>query len=316
MYVEIERARLTRILAAEKEREGKVGEAADILQEIQVETFGQMEKKEKTEFILEQMRLCIAKKDYIKTGILSKKISNKMLNDPDLADVKIKFYELMIKLHAFESKYLEICKSYHAMYNTPKVQTDEAQWSKYLELMVAFICLAPHDNEQADLMNRISADKNLEKVPAYKKLLNLFLTKELMRWPNVESSFGAELNKHAMFTEVVEGKRVLWEDLKKRVVEHNIRVIEGYYKRITMKRLSQLLNLSEEESEKFISDLVVGKSIFAKIDRPAGIINFRKRKDANEFLNEWSSNVNGLLDLLEKTCHLVHRENMVHKIED
>ena len=36
MYVEIERAKLTKILAGEKEKEGKIGEAADILQEIQV----------------------------------------------------------------------------------------------------------------------------------------------------------------------------------------------------------------------------------------------------------------------------------------
>jgi 26S proteasome regulatory subunit N5 len=96
MYVEIERARLTRILASVREKEGKIAEAAEVLQEIQVnnftfdmnifqvETFGQMDKKEKAEFILEQMRLCIEKKDFIKAGILSKKISNKVLNDPEL----------------------------------------------------------------------------------------------------------------------------------------------------------------------------------------------------------------------------------------
>ena len=36
-----------------------------------------MEKREKVEFILEQMRLCLAKKDYIRTQIISKKISVK-----------------------------------------------------------------------------------------------------------------------------------------------------------------------------------------------------------------------------------------------
>jgi hypothetical protein len=36
MFVEIERARLTRILAKIKEDEGKIAEAADVLQEIQV----------------------------------------------------------------------------------------------------------------------------------------------------------------------------------------------------------------------------------------------------------------------------------------
>ena len=51
----------------------------------QVETFGSMEKKEKVEFILEQMRLCIAKKDYIRTQIISKKINTKFFEDPGTA---------------------------------------------------------------------------------------------------------------------------------------------------------------------------------------------------------------------------------------
>ena len=35
---------------------------------------------------------------------------------------------------------------------------------------------------------------------------------------------------------------------------------------------------------------------------------------ANEMLNDWSGNIGELLDKLEKTCHLIHKENMVHKI--
>lgn len=49
----------------------------------QVETFGSMERKEKVEFILEQMRLCLAKKDYIRCQIISKKISIKFFNSED-----------------------------------------------------------------------------------------------------------------------------------------------------------------------------------------------------------------------------------------
>lgn len=40
-----------------------------------------MEKKEKVEFILEQMRLCIAVKDYIRTQIISKKINTKFFQE-------------------------------------------------------------------------------------------------------------------------------------------------------------------------------------------------------------------------------------------
>ena len=38
---------------------------------LQVETFGSMEREEKVQFILEQMRLGLAKKDYIHTQIIS-----------------------------------------------------------------------------------------------------------------------------------------------------------------------------------------------------------------------------------------------------
>lgn len=42
-----------------------------------------MEKKEKVEFILEQMRLCLARKDYIRTQIISKKIATKYFDEKD-----------------------------------------------------------------------------------------------------------------------------------------------------------------------------------------------------------------------------------------
>ena len=40
-----------------------------------------MERREKVDFILEQMRLCLAKKDYIRTQIISKKISPKFFEN-------------------------------------------------------------------------------------------------------------------------------------------------------------------------------------------------------------------------------------------
>ena len=65
IYVEIERARITRQLAGMKEEDGDIDEAANILQEVAVETFGSMAKVEKIAYILEQVHLCLEKKDYI-----------------------------------------------------------------------------------------------------------------------------------------------------------------------------------------------------------------------------------------------------------
>ena len=47
-----------------------------------------MERDEKVQFILEQMRLCLATKDFIKTQIISKKISTKFfMNETDQVQV-------------------------------------------------------------------------------------------------------------------------------------------------------------------------------------------------------------------------------------
>lgn len=73
-----------------------------------------------------------------------------------------------------------------------------------------------------------------------------------------------------------------------------------YYQRVKSARLAQLLDLSEAETEKYISEMVSSGSVWAKIDRPKGIVTFRKRQEPNDQLNDWSHNINELLGLLEK----------------
>ena len=84
IYVENERARLTHRLIHEKD--DNIQEK--IMQELQVETYGSMERKEK----VEQMRLCLAIKDFIRTQIISKKISTRFFEDAKYSDLKLKFY--------------------------------------------------------------------------------------------------------------------------------------------------------------------------------------------------------------------------------
>ena len=69
-----------------------------------------------------------------------------------------------------------------------------------------------------------------------------------------------------------------------------------------------------QETEKHLSDMVVSKTLIAKVDRPAGIVSFQTIKDSNETLNGWAVNIEKLLDLVEKSCHQIHRETMVHRV--
>jgi 26S proteasome regulatory subunit N5 len=141
----------------------------------------------------------------------------------------------------------------------------------------------------------------------------------------VQHVYGEDLRATDIFAiDKGDGKGQLrWEILAKRVTEHvphnhpllptplsnlfgqNVRVIAKYFTRIRMDRLTTFLDLSEEESEKYLSEMVTSGAIYARIDRPAKTISFEKPKDANDVLNEWSGNIHNLLGLCEKLGHLI-----------
>jgi 26S proteasome regulatory subunit N5 len=370
IFVEVERARVTRILSNIKKSQGDITAATDILCELQVETFGSMTRREKTEFILEQVSLCITKGDWTQASILSRKISTRYFSrkpkksaeqlekeqkereeeekkrgpddapvepEDDVTDLKLRYYEQQITLAKHDDKYLDACKHYRQVLDTEAVENNPEQLRavsislqvsglehstnipQALQRVLYFIILAPHDNEQSDLLHRIHRDTRNSQISHDAALLNLFTVPELMRWPAVAENYGPHLCKTDIF-DVSENKddpkaHKRWQDLRKRVIEHNVRVIAKYYTRIHFKRLTELLDLSEEETEKYISDLVVSKTIYAKIDRPARLVSFEKRRDADEVLNEWSGNMKSLLGHLERIDHLITKEEMMARIQ-
>jgi len=94
----------------------------------------------------------------------------------------------------------------------------------------------------------------------------------------------------------------------------NIRVVAKYYTRISIKRLSQLVNLTEKETEAILSKIIVSKAVQGLIDRPDGFVTFAPPQDPNSILNTWSNDLGNLLQLVERTTHLITKEEMVHNI--
>jgi len=62
-----------------------------------------------------------------------------------------------------------------------------------------------------------------------------------------------------------------------------------------------------------LCDMVVGGTISAKVDRTAGSVHFQDSKDPSDVLNDWSHNVNNLMNLIARTTHLINKEEMVQK---
>lgn len=106
-----------------------------------------------------------------------------------------------------------------------------------------------------------------------------------------------------------------WNDLHKRIVQHNIRVVGRYYSKITSVRLGGLLNLDPSKAEVLLSEMVSSKQLFAKIDRPSGVITFTRPQPATEIINAYANDLSSLLAVVEKTCHMINKEMMTHNIK-
>ena len=312
IHVELERARLTRTLSKIRESEGKIAEAADLLSEVQVETYGSMDKEEKVEYILEQVRLCLEKGDFVRGTIVSKKLTAKTFKDDLMQDLKIRYYDLLNRISDEKDEYLDIANNYYSILQTPTVQEKAESWKAALKNIAVHLVLAPHDNHQSDFLARLLQEKKLDQLKAYKVLLTLFNTLELIQWSSFQNMYKTELMAHAAFGG--NKKEARWKDLHTRVIQHNIRVIATYYENITMARLSKLLELSEDEAEKHVCDMVVKGALWCRIDRLGGVVTLQASKDPADVLNQWSNNISQLLSKVEKAGHLIHKESMLHGV--
>ena len=404
IFLEMERAGLTMQLAQMAEAEGKIAEAADILQEVAVETIGSMELKDKAKYLLEQLRLCLDKKDFLRAELVAKKIKTKQFSEAGWADIKIKYFELMIRFYSNSKEYLQVARAYKAVFDTLVKQIADADAAKKaesssasasassssiasasagasaaagtgagkamsdavtaeidededdggltsadplvarsyeaLQNVIVFAALAPFDGESREILTRIQLEKKrLARVPAFAAVASQLLGAGLCPWPlKATAAGGADLNADAVWrahsafatsSSMTDDASVAavtsaaaaaagesrWDVLHTRVVQHNIRVASKAYSRVTLARLAKLLALDEAATEKNLCDLVAAKQLFARIDRPRGVVSFEKTQAPAQVLNQWGRDVEQLLDLLETTSHLIQKETMVHALK-
>ena len=355
IFLEIPRAKLTLILAELLEKRGDKAEACRVMQDVQVETFGALSDGEKTDFILEQVRLCLETGDTNRALIIGRKVSQKLIVKEEHMQRRLRYCELMVQYYTVKRDWLEVAKKYDMAYNTRCVLDDSSRYLPMLVNVVLHTILAPYGSEQNDLVQRLLADRHTEEIPHWRALLVLFNRPELIRWDSdIVTPYAAKLVELEPFRSAgalpadmslpEPGKPVpppkdVWVALRQRVVEHNIRVIARFYSRITTQRLAQLLQLTVSAAETAVAaqvstsaenirskkDNIVGDAgasstteetfaVYARIDRPAGIVRFGKPKDAAVMLDDWDEQVVNLISLIDDTCHLIHREVIAHRV--
>ena len=320
IYVEAERARIKLYESRLKEQEGKIDEACLILQEEQVEVIGSIEPREKTEYILEQMRLVLLRNDFIRLAIISKKLSRKLLRtDLTLKDLKVRYYELLCMQFLHEEDFTQVSECHSEILATPDLPAARA-----LEALVGavlFLLLSPlSDSQQGRIKTLLESHKRqFDEIPTVRDLAKSFLGSSLIRAidPSVTSvplAFG-ESEVHAARGIPSGASRLAL--LRKRVVQFNlVKVVSVFYSRINLCKLAAILGISPDATEVEITELVSNKALQVKIDRPAGIVWFRARMSPQAKLDEWAGNINKALDLVESTSHLIQKEIMLNAAKE
>lgn len=320
IYVEGESAHLHFMLAAIYESQNDISSACDTIQDVHVETYGSLSKKEKATYIIEQIRLNLLQKDYIRTAIHSRKMNRKTIEEDEFEGIKVKFYTLQIEFFTYEKNAWEICQSYYKIAQTKTgdhLSTEAKLFA--LESCVLYLLLSKRENEQLQLLQKMKQSlitdfKEFELRASFVNGLRLFTTNEIIITPFAGQE---ELLNHGSLSRYsnvhVDIVTHLVQQFNIRVIEHNLRVVSKYYQKIHFKRLQELLNLSADELEQHLSNMSFSGDLNLKIDRPAGIISFQEKRSSEQILTEWSGDITKMLSLMEATCHLINRENMVHK---
>ena len=265
----------------------------------------------------------IKKQDYVRLYIISKKINKKNIEDAGLEDLKIIFYAYLVIYYNHENKFLETAECYKHIFDTyeknptlinthPKrIEFDfNVEYQNVLEHAVLFLVISQHSNEQVGHLNNFNLNYTsvLEKYPHLHELLKQILSTELISTNPTDY----ELSNLEIFSGNYENNLIHHSNFRKQLIQHNIRVIAKYYERIQLSRAAQLMNVDGDTTEAEICEMINNKLIVAKIDRIEGIISFKPKKNENETLNEWVFDLGKVLDLVDKTCNLINRENDVY----
>ena len=369
-------ARLTRQLARIKEDAGKPEEAADIMQEVAVETYGALSKHEKVFFIEEQVRLCLDKNDHVRAQILSRKINPRSFDEIVKSEKKAALEAARKAGEDVRQMDLDAAAAHDARRSGEGGEGEERQrrarggvlrgdgpehpagGGAPLELLppddpvprarddYLEMCRCYQNVMACDLVKRTTRRCDAAMPPSARRGWWRWRRSPMQQRPAAPDQQGrapggpaaAQAAHEAVHDEGDHplghaGGGVCGGDCGG---DGAVRRREGRgaaggftapghraqpvgrgrrYKRVRLERLGELLCLDAKETEKRLSDLVVAKKVSARIDRLGGVVDFNPEpRGADWLLNQWVGKVDKLLDVLDKSNHLIHKEAMAHKV--
>jgi len=139
------------------------------------------------------MKLVLARNDFVRCQILSRKISNRALNEKGIEASKIQYYKNMVQYYVHEKELLEAAKAYQLIYDTINKATPEEAAvleAKYpndrveaFQNFVLYLLISSYDQVKVDLLKVVESTyprelekQENEKISSWvKKMLNFEL---------------------------------------------------------------------------------------------------------------------------------------------
>ena len=313
----------------------QINEAAELVQDVQIETFGSLDNKYKVDYILFQMQVLLEKGDYIRTLIVSNKIKRNHLDDEGFELLKIRFFNLMIQYYFHEKKYIEVSKCYKALFdfvkkineklgelekNNKEIKPEiienyltvkkENDLQKLFENYVMFLSICPPELETKNMFNELNIK--------YKKQLDL--DKNILYIVEERLSDDIILIDNNLFNkfkgyEIFNRYPDLIKLFRKYWIQHDLSLFEKFFGKIHMERITEMTLVPVDEVESELADMVVNNYIFAKINRIEKIVNFRKKTDHHDVLDDYNYDMGAMLRKIEETCHLINKEYLKYNIK-
>ena len=335
IFVEYEYSQAIRRMTEIHLMNNQIDEAAKLIQDVQIEAFGSLENKYKVDYILFQMQVLLEKGDYIRSLMISNKIKRNHLDDEGFELLKIRFFQLMIQYFFHEKKYIEVSKCYKTLYDFVKLIDEklndvekkskeikpeildnyikvkkENDLQKLFESWVLFLSLCPPELETKNMLNEL--------LLKYKKQLDydkniLYIVEERLS-DDIILIDNTLFDKYKDF-EIFKQHQDLIKLFRKYWIQHDLSLFEKFFGKIHIERICEMTLVPMEEIEDELADMVVNNYIFAKINRIEKMVNFRKRKDYHDELDNFNYDMDSMLKKIEDTCHLINKEYLKYGIK-
>ena len=282
------------------------------------------------------METLILKGDYIRTLIVSNKIHKNHLNDETFELLKIRFYKLMIKYYIHEKKFLDVSKSYKILYDfikeindkLEKIEKDKIEMkpkvvenyisakkdnnlNELFQNYVLYLSICPPELETKNMYNELQLNYKKE-LDANKIILYIVKTHLSDDIVIINDNLFGNYIKCKIFEEDKE----LLKLFRKYWIQHDLLIFSKFFSKIHLKRISEMTSVSIEEIESELADMVVNNYVYAKINRIENIVNFQKKMEHHDVLDELSYDLGKMLEGLEQTCHLINKEYLKYGIND